>query len=76
MYLIVNLYNELDFCWHFAHQIKNNEKEFNGIKWHIVKFILIYPLKKQNWLQKNYYAHKSNLIIVIGSVKQCGTQIK
>jgi hypothetical protein len=52
------------------------KKIINGVKWHIVKFIKFHPLKRQNWLQQNYYVRKSNLIIVIGSVKQCGTQIK
>jgi hypothetical protein len=23
LYLVVNLSNELDFCWHFPYQIKN-----------------------------------------------------
>jgi hypothetical protein len=29
----------------------------------------IYLLKRQNWLQQNYYVHKKNLIIVIGHAK-------
>jgi hypothetical protein len=36
----MNLFNESDFHWHFAYQIKN-EKNINEIKWQnfVIKFI-------------------------------------
>ncbi len=35
LYLVVNLYDESNFYWHFAYYIKN-VKNINGTKWHIV----------------------------------------
>ncbi len=42
-----------------------------------MKFKKFHLLKRQNWLQQNYYVQKRyNLIIVVaGIVKQCGAQI-
>ncbi len=56
--------------------IDKNDKNIKGKKWHIVKFIEVYLLKWQNWLQQNYYVHKKNKIIVTCSVKQRVGQIK
>ncbi len=42
----------------------------------IMKFIKFYLLKRQNWLQHNYYVLRKNLIIVSNSAKQCGFIIK
>jgi len=59
----VNLYNEVNFHWHFSYQIKNLKK-INGKKWHIVKFIKFYLLEiKIDY--KTLYVHKKNKIIVI-----------
>jgi len=40
-----------------------------------VKFVKFYLLKRQNWLQQNYYVHKKNKIIVTSNVKQYEFQI-
>jgi hypothetical protein len=41
-----------------------------------MKFIKFYLLKRQIWLQHNYYVHKKILIIVNNSAKQLGFIIK
>lgn len=41
----------------------------------MVKFMKFYLLKIVYWLWQNYYVHKTNLIIVTSSLKQCGAQI-
>jgi predicted Zn-dependent protease len=68
-------FNESDFHWHFAYQIKNVEKilmEQNDIYWNLQNFIF--------WKNKIDYnriivSTKNNLIIVTSSVKQHGTQM-
>jgi hypothetical protein len=34
------------------------KKYINGTKWHRLKFIKLYLLKRKNWLEQNYYVHK------------------
>jgi hypothetical protein len=40
------------------------------------EFIEFYLLKRENWLEQNYYVKKNDLIIVIASAKQRGAQIE